>query len=566
MERLSPRLDLDLGADVSLAGDAGPAMTLSPDGTRLVFVSEDQSGVPRLFHRLLAQPNGVPLPGTEGAKQPFFSPDGQWVGFFAAGKLRKTRIDGGEPVSLCDSPSGRGATWGEDGNIIAALNSSSSLSQVPSAGGNPVPLTELKSGELCHRWPYVLPGGKFVLFTASRVINNFEEADISLVSLKDRSRRTVLEHAGMYPRYLPSGHLVYATRGSLFGAPFDLNRLQLTGAARRLEDVADDIPIGFAQVDFSATGICALRSGVHRLSIPQWVDGLGRTEPLGLEPARYHHLRLSPDGARLAYVSTQGPNSDLFVYDWRRRLGTRLTKGVVTSSPVWSPDGRFLVFAGAGGMFAVQTDAAGIPVQLTRSNNRQTPQTFSPDGRLVFTESSPAAKGEIRISPLERTNGQLRAGEPQPLLKTLKVAAFPAFSPDGRWLAYSSADSGAYEVYVRAFPDDGRQVQVSNAGGIMPFWSRNGHELFYRTVDQRIMATSYSVQGDAFMPRKPRPWYGKRIANVGDNLNLDLAHDGNRFVVLAPAQGAEARESRNHVTLVMNFFDEVRRRASVQAK
>jgi len=368
-------------------------MALSPDGTRIVFVSQDQDGVPRFFHRRLDQPNAVVLPGTEGGKQPFFSPDGQWVGFFAAGKLKKTRINGGEPVSLCDAPSGRGASWGQDGNIIAALSPGVGLSQVPSGGGNPVSLTELGPGEACHRWPYVLPGGKFVLFTVSRVINNFEEADIALLTLQGRGRRTLLEHAGMYPRYLPSGHLVYVTKGSLFAAPFDLKRFQITGAATRLEEVASDIPIGFAQVDFSAAGICVFGARGQGLSIPQWLDAVGRTEPLGLEPARYHHLRLSPDGARLAYVSTQGPNSDLFIYDWQRGIRTRLTNGLVTSYPVWSPDGRFVVFAGLGGMFAVQTDGGAIPAQLTRSNNRQVPETFSPDGRLVFMETIQRGQG-----------------------------------------------------------------------------------------------------------------------------------------------------------------------------
>ena len=162
MESPSSRVDLDLGTDVSLAGDAGPAMALSPDGTRIVFVSQDQGGVSRLFQRRLDQPRSAVLPGTEGAAEPFFSPDGQWVGFFAQGKLKKTRIDGGEPVSLCDAPSGRGASWGEDGNIVAALSDNAGLSQAPSGGGNAVPVTELAPGEACHRWPHVLPGGKFV--------------------------------------------------------------------------------------------------------------------------------------------------------------------------------------------------------------------------------------------------------------------------------------------------------------------------------------------------------------------------------------------------------------------
>lgn len=403
----SPRVDLNLGSDVSLAGDAGPAVALSPDGTRIVFVSQDQSGVSRLFTRRMDQPKAVLLPGTDGAAQPFFSPDGQWVGFFAAGKLRKTRIHGGDPISLCDAPQGRGASWGEDGNIIAALNTEVGLSQVPSGGGNPAPITELGPGEACHRWPHVLPGAKFVLFTFSGTVNNLDEAGIALVSLSDHSRKTLLEHAGTYPHYLPSGHLVYVTKGSLFAAPFDEKHLRITGPAARLEEVAADVPRGFAQVDFSAAGICALRTrGGQGLSTPQWLDAAGKTEPLGLEAARYHYLRLSPDGTRLAYVLTQGPTSDLFIYDWQRAIQTRLTNGRVTRSPVWSPDGRFIVFDGVGGMFAAQTDGSGTPAQLTRSSKHQSPETFSHDGRLlVFMETGATANGETRILPVRERGG-----------------------------------------------------------------------------------------------------------------------------------------------------------------
>ncbi len=552
-----PRIDLDLGADVSLAGDAGPAVVLSPDGTRIVFVSQHDRGVSRLFSRRLDQPKAVELPGTDGAAGPFFSPDGQWVGFFARGALKKTSFDGGEPVYLCDAPQGRGASWGEDGKIVAALTGGGGLSFIPAGGGNPAPATELGQGEVCHRWPYIVPGGKSVLFTVSGLINNFDEAGIALLSLQDHKRHVVLEHAGMYPRYLPTGNLIYVTSGSLFVVPFDVNHFQITGSATRLGEVAADIPRGFAQYDLSAAGVFAFRThGGQGLSAPQWLDRAGRSEPLGLEVARYHYLRLSPDGARLAYVSTQGPNSDLFIYDWQRSIKTRLTNGRVTRSPVWTPDGRFVVFAAGGGMFAARTDGAGAPAQLTVSNNLQTPNTFSPDGRrLLFTKGGIAgAKGETRVVPVDIENGQMVARKDEPFFA---APVSPTFSPDGRWLAYSNVKNGASEVYVRAFRDNARQVQVSIGGGSLPFWSRNGRELFYRGEDQQIMVVNYTIQGDSFSPQRARQWYGKPIANIGGAGNLDLAPDG-RFIVLMPAEIAEARESRSHVTLVMNFFDEVR--------
>jgi len=233
---------------------------------------------------------------------------------------------------------------------------------------------------------------------------------------------------------------------------------------------------------------------------------------------------------------------------------------------VWSADGRFVVFAASGGTFAVQADGGGTPVQLTRSSNQQWPGAFSPDGKwLVFTELISRARGEIRIMPVESHLGQLRSAEPQPVV-TVSNTTDPRFSPDGRWLAYSNAEGGAYQIYVRAFPEMGRRVQISNSSGSRAFWSRNGRELFYRTEDQRIMVVNYTVKGEAFIPQRPRSWSDRRIANIGGAANLDLAPDGKRFIVLIPAEVTDASESQRDVTLVMNFFDEVRRRVAGQVK
>jgi serine/threonine-protein kinase len=567
-ERRAVRLDLDLGADVSLGSSNGPAVVLSPNGTRLVFVSEGQDGIDRLFTRGLDRAKAAQIPDTEGAYEPFFSPDGQWVGFFAQGKLKKTRIDGGEPVSLCDAPSGRGASWGEDGNIIAALDPQAGLSLVPSGGGNAVPITEPSPGEDSHRWPQILPGGKIVLFTVSTASINYDEAEIAVLSLKDRQRKTVLEHAGMYPRYLPSGHLVYVTKGTLLAVPFDLNRLEVAGAATRLEEVSTNTIRGFAQTDFSPSGIFVFRTGATEgLSTVHWLDSAGKTESVGLDAARFVYPRVSPDGRRLAYVVTEGSGADLWIYDWQRSIKTRLTNGRVTWNPIWSPDGQFVAFGSAAGIFCAQADGAGKIQQLTQSKNRQAPNSFGPDGkRLVFSELISGAKGEIRILPVEIGSGKVRSGEPQSFVKTSSILNLAAFCPDGRWLAYANAEGGPYEVYVRAFPDRGTQVQVSNAGGTMPAWSRNGHELFYRTEDQRIMVASYTVKGESFIPDKPRVWFGKRLANVGLAVNLDVAPDGKRFIVLMPAEGPEPREAQSHLILLTNFFDEVRRRVAGQVK
>jgi Tol biopolymer transport system component/tRNA A-37 threonylcarbamoyl transferase component Bud32 len=477
------RLDLDLGPDVSLASTTGPAVILSPDGTGLVFVSQGQDGTRHLFTRRLDQPKATLLAKTEGASAPFFSPDGQWVGFFAQGKLKKTRVDGGEPISLCDAPAGRGASWGDDGNIIAALDTNGGLSQVPPEGGKAVSVTKLnlEVGENTHRWPHVLPGGKAVLFNAVISSGNYDEAGIAVLSLKDHRTKTLLEHAGMYPRYLPSGHLLYVTKGTLFAVRFDPDRLELRGPATLVEEVASNPNVGSAQLDFSRSGTLAYRTGgAEGLSTIQWLDGAGKTVSLGTEPASYFYPRLSPDGSRLVLLVNQGATSDLWIYDWQRGSRTRLTNGRVNLYPVWSPDGRFVVFQSAGGMFWTTADGAGKPQPLIQSKTLQLPSSFTPAGtRLVFSELTPGSGAEIRTVPVESRSGQLRAGEPELFLKTATTNTFAAFSPNGRWLAYADAEAGSYEVYVRAFPDKGTKVQISNAGGTMPLWSRNGHELFY---------------------------------------------------------------------------------------
>jgi serine/threonine-protein kinase len=196
------------------------------------------------------------------------------------------------------------------------------------------------------------------------------------------------------------------------------------------------------------------------------------------------------------------------------------------------------------------------------------PFSFSPDGkRLAYSEHIPGAGAEIRTVPVESSAGNLRAGDSQVFLKTAVGLTYATFSPDGRWLAYADAEGGQYEIYVRAFPDNGSQVQISNAGGALPVWSRNGRELFYRTEDQRIMMVDYTVSGGTFTASKPRVWYaGRQLTNVGLGRNLDLAPDGNRFLVVMPAESPDPRESQSHVMLVTNFFDEVRRRVSGQTK
>jgi Tol biopolymer transport system component/tRNA A-37 threonylcarbamoyl transferase component Bud32 len=551
------RLEVDLGPDVSLGSLAGPDAILSPDGTRLVYASQN-----RLFTRRLDQPNPTELAGAQGAWAPFFSPDGQWVAFFSGPSLKKISVEGGSTITLCDAPTGMGGSWGVDGNIIAALTTNGDLSRIPSAGGPPIPVTHLQSGEIGHRWPQILPGGKAVLFTASTT-GEVDAANIEVMSLADHSTKTLVR-GGTFGRYLPSGHLVYVNRGTLFAVPFDLDRLEVHGTpVPVLDQVAYNTQFGSAQLDFSQTGTLIYHSGGAggELFIVAWLDGAGKTQPLLAKPGTYGRPSLSPDGQRLALES----NADIWVYDWQRDTMTRLTFTGNALSPVWSPDGRYIAFRVLGeGMDAIRSDGSGKPERLTQTKNSQYPWSFAPDGkRLAFIDSS-SGVFQLWTMPLESDSTGLQPGKPEIFLQTPADERAPSFSPDGRWMAYASTESGTFQVYVRAFPDKGGKWQISNSGGTYPMWSRTGHELFFETLDNRILVASYTEKGDSFMADKPRAWSEKQLGGIVNTVkNIDLAPDGKRIVALMPVETAEAQKAQSQVTFLMNFSDELRRKAPI---
>jgi serine/threonine-protein kinase len=554
------RIELDLGPDVPLSGSTGSAIALSPDGSRLVFVSKG-----RLYTRRLDQHQPALMPGTEGAYAPFFSPDGQWVGFFAGGLLKKTRIDGGQPIQVCNAPNGRGASWSEDGTIVATLQPQAGLSLIPPEGGRTTALTTLNPGNHSHRWPQFLPGGQAVLFTVTTDYGYFDGSAIAVVSLKDRRVKILRQHAGMYPRYQPGGFLTYVTNGMLFAAPFDPDRLEMREPVP-LWEVSSNVNLGSAQLDFTRSGILAYRTGgAEGQRTFHWLDGEGTTTAIALPPANYMFPRLSPDGGHLAAMVGQGQNADIWVYDLERGGKQALTSGMQNGRMVWSVDGRYVVFESPGGMFWARADGAGKPQLLIPSRNIELPDAFTPDGaQLVFTEVTPDGGAEIRIAPIDSGSGQLRAGKPELFLKLPDSNTWSAVSPDGHWLAYSSAPAGQIEVYVRALPDNGTQVPISTSGGMGPRFF--GNEILYRAEDMRIMAVRYSVRNGVFVPEKPRVWSPKELANTGLSPNFDVAQGSKRLLVVMPAESAAPRESQSRLTLVTNFLDEVRRRLAGGAK
>jgi serine/threonine-protein kinase len=350
----------------------------------------------------------------------------------------------------------------------------------------------------------------------------------------------------------------------MFAVPLDIEKLEVRGTPSPvLEEVAYSTAIGSAQFDSSRNGTLVYRIGgatQRDLVTVQWLDAAGKTQPLLAKPGVYERPRLSPDGERLVF----GDGSDLWVYEARRDAATRLTfHGTKNITPVWSPDGRYIVFSGDGGLWWVRSDAAGKPEPLIKSNNSLYPFSFTPDGkRLAYNEASPSSSYDILTATVESDRTGLHAGAPETFLKSHADGRTPTFSPDGRWLAYASNESGTYQLYVRAFPDGGSKWQISNEGGAYPAWSRHGHELFFRSGDNRIMVATYAVKADSFVPDKPRVWSDRRLADFGTIgfSNYDLAPDGKRIAALMPVETTEAQQAQNHVVFLENFSDELQRK------
>ncbi len=557
------RLDVDLGPGVALDAVMGTAAIISPDGTRLVYVSRK-----RLFTRKFDQIKVTELPGTEGAFGPFFSPDGQSVAFFASGKLKKLSFEGGMPVNLCDAPNGRGGTWGDDGNIVVSLIGGNPIARIPSNGGTPTPLMELDSEELSNRWPQLLPGSKAVIYSSFTA----NGSNLAVISLPDHKKK-VLISGGSFGRYIatPNGaaYLVYLNKGTLYAVAFDTDHLEVRGAPSPvLEHVGFSTVANSAQIDISQTGTLIYRSGAAanggQVTV-QWLDGAGANQPLLAKPGAYGRPHLSPDGQRLVLEVFDGAVSDAWIYEWRRDIMTRLTfeAGAGVMNPIWSPDGRYILFLGKGGIFWTRSDGAGKPRQLTQSKKLQLPMSFTPDGkRLAWNESSTNGAYDLWTLPLELDGDGLKGGNPEPFLQTSADERHPQFSPDGRWLAYSSNESGTYQVCIRAYPDKGGKWQVSSDGGVYPVWSKNGRELFFRSPDDRIMVAAYTVKSDSIVADKPRVWSERQLEHFGiiGFGSYDLAPDGKRVAALMPAEEVASQREQSQVIVLLNFFDELRRK------
>jgi serine/threonine-protein kinase len=531
-----------------------PALAVSADGRRFAYVGI-RRGTRTLYIRDVNQVSPRAMPGTEGADEPFFSPDGQWIGFFAEGKLKKVPVAGGAPLTLCDAPGPRGATWGADNSIIFAPSAASALLRVSADGGNPQPVTTLDrtQNEASHRWPQFLPGGEAIVYSAGPTVSVFGwiEARVLAQSLKTGARRVVVQH-GTFPHYAPSGHLLYFQGGIAYAQLFDPDRLQVSGEAMPvLERVPNlgGINGGAFEFALSSTGTLAYAPGVTRE--PQslvWVSRDGKEQTIAIPSGTYGGgPRLSPDGRQIAVTVVGTAESDIWVYDLARTTATRLTFGGSNLWPVWTPDGARIAYAssrqGSTNAYWKQADGSGAEEQLTTSLETYFPHSFSPDRRILVLSQLP---GRVAILPLEaRKPWVFQTGE--------GVATDPALSPNGRWIAYTSNESGRNEVYVRPYPGPGPAIAVSTSGGDAPMWGRSGREVFFQQGDA-MMAVDVAEGRDKLSVGTPKRLFAGYYGFGGVRAGYDVAIDAQKFLMVK-LPGVPDNPSR--FTVVFNWPDEI---------
>ena len=548
--RLPTRLSIKLTTIDELSLGPGPILAASPDGTQVVFVGR-RDGVDRLYRRPLGQLEASLIPGTDGARTPFFSPDGEWVGFVADDQLKKIPVRGGPAVTICDAPGFViGASWSDDDTLVFG-ELSTGLSQVVAAGGTPQPLTTVDrtQAEHSHLAPELLPGGTAVLFSV--LYGSGRPQQIEVQSLETGERRALIE--GTAPRFAPPGHIVFQRAGALWAVPFDPDRLELTHDPTVIvEGVQLSVP--FASVaHFALAGEGALMyvPSAPRRSTLVWVDRSGQTTPLIEEQAAYSHPRLSPDGTRVTYemVSETG-QVNIWVVD-QRGTRTRITAEGVNLDPVWAPDGNWIAFAslrtGDGELYRKRADGTGQAELLLAREEDQAPHSWSSDG-LAFYDANATTGRDILMLPLE---GEQR---PSPIVATPANERSPSLSPDGQWLAYVSNESGRDEIYVQPYPGPGERVTVSTVGGQEPVWSPDGRELFYRdgykmmvvsvTSDPEFAIGTATLLFEEPFVMEPPP-SGSQF--------YDVAPDGQQFVMV------QQTSRPTELIVVLNWSEELKR-------
>jgi serine/threonine-protein kinase len=552
------------------------SMAWSPDGQSVVF-SASLGGRQQLYVRALNKLEATPIAGTEGASNPFFSPDGQWIGFATERALRKGAVSGGPATTIVDlNDTMYGASWGDDGSIVYSLDRQG-LWRVGAAGGTPERVTQpdRKKGELKHLLPHVLPGSRAVLFTVTHTpLPKWDDTEVVVQELANGSRRTLVK-AAADGRYAASGHVVYLQRGTMMAAPFDLGSLTVTGAG--ISVVAGVMQSAVTTNEFfdSGAGQFAISAAGSLLYVaggifpdpertPVWVSRAGAEEPLPMPVRPYANPRLSPDGTRVT-LWTQG-DRNVWIYDLARRSLTRVNVDGRNARALWAPDGKRIAFSSTvdgpeENPYLISADGSGTPERIAICDCQSMAASSTPDGRaLVAVEWNDSnVNYDIVLVDVAGTHHKT------PLLHGKAGEQYPDVSPDGHWIAYVSDESGKSEVYVQPVPGLGSRHQISPDGGTAPAWSRDGRELFYTTTETfggqatltRMMAVAVAT-APSFVASPPRLLFEGRYGATGVVRPYDVSLDGQRFLMVK--QKERAPVSASQMILVQNWLEELKAR------
>ena len=531
---------------------------LSPDGRSLAFVAYAGGGQHLIWVRPLDSLAAQPLAGTEDSSYPFWSPDGKSLGFFAHGKLKRIAVSGGPPQTLCDASAGRGAAWSRDGVIIFTPTQAEALYRIPAGGGAVTPVTTLDSSreESSHRWPSFLPDGRrFLYWTRSRrAANN----GIRVGSLDSKDVTSLLPADGM-AAYVRPGHLLFVRQGALLAQPFDPRSLKLEGESLRVaEPLGYGNPPGYATFSVADSGVLAYVPGVSPNRELVWFDRSGKELGSVGEPWIYISPALSPDEKRVA-VGVRDPraaSADIWLVDLARGIRSRFTFDPANETTArWSPDGSRVVFssnrAGFTDFYEKSSSGAGEEKPVFRSDQDKFLTDWSQDGRfLAYHTPSPKTGWDVWVLPLSGDR------KPIPFVQTEFSEAQGQFSPDGKWLAYASDESGIFEVYVRPFPAPGGKWQVSTSGGTQPQWRRDGKELFYLSEEGKLAAVEVK-SGSTFDASAPRPLFQARFptASAPFGRTYTVTADGQRFLVTRLMEEDRAIP----ITVVLNWTADLKR-------
>jgi eukaryotic-like serine/threonine-protein kinase len=539
---LSLQINPPEGSEFTL-GTQAAGIALSPDGNTAAYVATDK-GKAALWVRPLDVSTARLVPGTDDAGLPFWSPDSKSIAFFAHGKLQRVYLAGGTPQTICDVGQARGGSWGDDGQILLG-GWNSGLFQVAASGGKPVSVTTLDAarGEVFHYWPQILPGGRFLYFVRSNKRENTGVYAASLAKPLQPVQLLATDTNALYAPAAGSGrnhrkeYLLWLRGGTLVAQDFDTAKSKLSGVPHPVADPVSRMGVhGQMQVSVSAAGIL-LYGSANPLRQFRWVDRTGKPRGTMGEPAFNAFFHLSPDGRRIVVTRGNTVGTDLWMLDVDRGVPSRFaSRPGLNVSPVWSPDSRTILFASdvPPNLFRKDASGAGAEQRLTQSPNPQFAMDWSRDGRYVLYEedSAPGNQRSLWILPVASTGAS-----PRPYRRTTFNECMGQFSPDTRWVAFQSDESGRYEVYIDTFPEPRGKVRISTGGGVLPEWGANEGELFYVSPDSMLMSVSLKPGVGSLEPSAPQALFPLPVIDT-DVSPYDAARDGQRFLVLVNPEHA----------------------------